>query len=254
MNSPVPGSAAVTTTTGAWSDSFTQFSLFHAVCVVICATAVVLVCLVAKRLQRGPVANREPRFASALGGSMGIVAIAYTAYFLAPERFSWQTSLPLQFCDLLVIAAPLALLTAVRWLRTLVVFWGIGLSTQAFVSPIVHVGYAHTYFWLFWGSHLAIVMAASYHLVVYRYRARAADLLTVTLSMCLYAAVMIPLNIVLDANYGFAGRSKPGAASIIDALGPWPLRLVWMFLIQQVLMVGLWFLLRERRHAAAASA
>ncbi|MFN9968707.1 MAG: hypothetical protein ACK58T_02305, partial [Phycisphaerae bacterium] len=78
MNSPVPGSAAVTTTTGAWSDSFTQFSLFHAVCVVICATAVVLVCLVAKRLQRGPVANREPRFASALGGSMGIVAIAYT--------------------------------------------------------------------------------------------------------------------------------------------------------------------------------
>lgn len=250
MPESLPGLAVV----GGWADSFSQFSLFHAVCVAICAFAVTAVCLFAKRLQRGPVANREPRFVSALGGSMGIVAIAYTAYFLAPGRFSWQTSLPLQFCDLLVIAAPLSLLTAVRWIRTLVVFWGIGLSTQAFVSPIVHVGYAHTYFWLFWGSHLAIVMAATYHLVVYRYRARTADLLTVTLAMCLYAAVMIPLDIVLDANYGFAGKSKPGAASLIDALGPWPLRLVWMFLIQQVLMVVLWLLLRERHHDAATSA
>lgn len=254
MNSPVPGSASVATTTSGWADSFSQFSVFHAVCVAICASVVIAVCLFAKRLKNSSVSNREPRFASALGGSMGVVAIAYTAYFLAPGRFSWQTSLPLQFCDLLVIAAPLSLLTSIRWIRTLVVFWGIGLSTQAFVSPIVHVGYAHTYFWLFWGSHLAIVMAALYHLAVYRFRARIADLVTVTVAMCVYAAVIIPLDMALDANYGFAGRSKPGAASIIDALGPWPLRLVWMFLIQQVLMVVLWFLLRERRHAAAGSA
>jgi hypothetical integral membrane protein (TIGR02206 family) len=148
----------------------------------------------------------------------------------------------------------LSFLTSVRWIRTLVVFWGIGLSTQAFVSPIVNVGYTHTYFWLFWGSHLAIVMAATYHIAVYRYRAGVADLFTVTAAMCVYALVIIPLDIALEANYGFVGKSKPGAASIIDALGPWPLRLVWMFLIQQVLMVVLWLLLRERRHAEPASA
>jgi hypothetical integral membrane protein (TIGR02206 family) len=253
VTSPVPGSV-VTPATSAWADTFTQFSLFHAVCVAICAAAAVIVCLFARLLQRGPVANREPRFTSSLGGSMAAVAIAYTAYFLRPDRFSWQTSLPLQFCDLLVIAAPLSFLTSVRWIRTLVVFWGIGLSTQAFVSPIVNVGYTHTYFWLFWGSHLAIVMAATYHIAVYRYRAGVADLFTVTAAMCVYALVIIPLDIALEANYGFVGKSKPGAASIIDALGPWPLRLVWMFLIQQVLMVVLWLLLRERRHAEPASA
>lgn len=246
MTSPAPETAAVVTTTSSWADSFLQFSLFHAVCVVICAVAVVVVCWFARCLQRSPVTNREPRFASALGGSMGAVAIAYTAYFLAPGRFSWQVSLPLQFCDLLVIAAPLSLLTSIRWIRTLVVFWGIGLSTQAFVSPIVHVGYTHTYFWLFWGSHLAIVMAATYHLAVYRYRSRLADLVTVTVAMCVYAAAIIPLDIALGANYGFAGNSKPGATSIMDVLGPWPLRLVWMFLIQQVFMIAIWFALRDR--------
>lgn len=254
MTSPVQEGFAGFAALDGWANSFSQFSLFHAVCVSLCAFVVTAVCLFARRLQNGSGANREPRFGSALGGSMGIVAIAYTAYFLAPDRFSWQTSLPLQFCDLLVIAAPISLLTARRWIRTLVVFWGIGLSTQAFVSPIVHVGYAYTYFWLFWGSHLAILIAATYHLVVYRYRARASDLLTVTIAMCAYAAIMIPLNILLDSNYGFAGKSKPGAASIIDALGPWPVRLVWMFMIQQVLMVVLWLLLRERRHAGVACA
>lgn len=246
MTSPAPESAAVATTAGAWAESFTQFSLFHAVCVAICAAAVIIVCLFARSLQRSPGTNREPRVASALGGSMGAVAIAYTAYFLAPGRFSWQTSLPLQFCDLLVIAAPLSLLTSIRWIRTLVVFWGLGLSTQAFVSPIVHVGYTHTYFWLFWGSHLAIVMAATYHLAIYRYRSRPADLVTVTVAMCVYAAVIIPLDIALGANYGFAGNSKPGATSIMDVLGPWPLRLVWMFLIQQVFMIVIWVALRDR--------
>lgn len=230
----------------AWSDTFTQFSAFHLLCVAVCVVAVVIVCGVGRRLLLQGQIARESRFCSALGGSMGVIAIGYTAYFLAPSNFSWQRSLPLQFCDLLVLLAPLALLTSVRWIRTLVVFWGIGLSTQAFVSPIVRVGYTHTYFWLFWGSHLAIVMAAAYLFTVHRYRATGRDLLTVTAAMVIYTAAIVPLNIAIDANYGFAGRTKPDAATIMDVLGPWPLRLVWMFLIQQTLMVVLWLVLRER--------
>lgn len=242
-----PGAAA-----GPWADSFAQFTVFHAVCVLVCAATTVLVCLFGRGLLRRAHAARESRFCSALGGSMAVVAIGYTAYFLAPSQFSWQKSLPLQFCDLLVLLAPLSLLTSIRWIRTIVVFWGLGLSTQAFISPIVHVGYAHTYFWLFWGSHLAILMAAAYLLAVYRYRATVWDLVTVTVAMIVYTVTIVPLNIVIDANYGFAGRTKPNTASILDVLGPWPWRLVWMFLIQQVLMVGLYFLLRQRPAATSA--
>ena len=41
-----------------------------------------------------------------------------------------------------------------------------------------------------------------------------------------YVAVVLPIDILLGANYGFVGKSRPLNPSIVDLLGPWPERLL----------------------------
>ena len=38
--------------------------------------------------------------------------------------------------------------------------------------------------------------------------------------------MVLPIDIVLGANHGFVGQSKPLHPSIVDLLGPWPERLL----------------------------
>ncbi len=44
----------------------------------------------------------------------------------------------------------------------------------------------------------------------------------------LYVAAIVPVNLLLGANYGFIGNPPPGVRipPFVDALGPWPLRAV----------------------------
>jgi uncharacterized membrane protein YwaF len=65
---------------------------------------------------------------------------------------------------------------------------------------------------------------------VRRFRPRAWDFAMITLVMCLYGAMVIPLDVIMGFNYGFVGNAQPDTPTAVDILGPWPLRLVWMFL------------------------
>ena len=47
----------------------------------------------------------------------------------------------------------------------------------------------------------------------------------------LYIAAVSAINIPLGLNFGFMGDSLPGHPSVLDFLGVWPLRLVWVVLI-----------------------
>src|SRR5690349_1772419 len=68
---------------------------------------------------------------------LGLIAsIIVNWWWLRPTNFVIQRSLPLQLCDLAGIIAPFALLTHARWLRTLLHFWGLGLSSQWMFSTV----------------------------------------------------------------------------------------------------------------------
>jgi uncharacterized membrane protein YwaF len=55
-----------------------------------------------------------------------------------------------------------------------------------------------------------------------------------------WTAGVFVLNLMIGSNYGYVGRGEPGALTIVDALGPWPLRVVWMSVAGTVVFVGLW--------------
>jgi hypothetical integral membrane protein (TIGR02206 family) len=203
--------------------SFAPFTATHALTLAAAAAALALT------LALGFFARRRGRRAlRRFDATLALLALAawvwLLAHWLAPERFSWQKSLPLHLCDLAGLVAPLALLFPRPWLRTLLCLWGVGLCTQAFITPTVTAGPGQAYFYIFWTTHLAIVACCAHDLAVRRFVptwpgfARAVGLTTAWLLL------VVALNERLGANYGYVGSVGSSATTILDALGPWPQR------------------------------
>lgn len=192
----------------------------------------------------------EPKFRRALGWStLGMTlfsAIGYVTYAVdEPGKY-----LPLQICDIAGMVAPLALLTGWRPLRAVLYFWGIGLTTQGFITPIVTQGPDDWMFWWFWMNHFVIVFAALYELIVAGFRPDRRDLLRTVGITAVYATIIFFFDRATGWNYLFLGESKPQATTLIDALGPYPLRVVWIVLLallMHLLVYAPWAILRRLR-------
>lgn len=183
---------------------------------------------------------RERTLRQSLAAFILLWQVFVTIWWLLPRNYELGTSLPLHLCDLAAWIAPFALIFQRRWLRTLLYFWAFAFSTAAFITPIIEFGPGHIHFWLFWGGHTLIVGAALYDVVAGGYRPRFRDFVIASVFSVGYAALIIPFNIALKTNYGYLGATAPDAATVIDILGDWPLRIVWVALIGEALMLLLW--------------
>ncbi len=171
-----------------------------------------------------------------------LVQMFNIAFWSTPPRLELASSLPLHICDLAGIFAIFATRTWVRAgsggsqqpnardriLATIMFFWGLGLSTQAFVTPVITQGPETVRFHIFFLSHFTIVATPLYDFVVRGYRPTMRDFGVIVLVTAIFGAVMIPLNAATGWNYGYAGETKPENPTVIDKLGPYPLRLLWM--------------------------
>jgi hypothetical integral membrane protein (TIGR02206 family) len=238
---------------GDWLTTFVPFTLLHLLSVVAIGGQMIGACWIGHRCRETP---REARFRQAWGWLVLAYALGYTTWYLLPARFDWADSLPLQLCDLAMFVAALAMITGRRPFRTLLYFWGIGLSTQAFFTPIIRTGIASSHFWLFWIGHTMIVGSAVYDLVVRRYRPGPRDLLLAIGVSFVYCASVFGLDILLTEvvgrpiNYGYVGPTAPANPTIIDRLGPWPGRvgiLVAIVLLDYALLYAVWALARRLR-------
>ncbi len=213
-----------------WATEFRPFTLFHAVTTAACIAVIAAATILGVRWRGTP---RETFLRRAwawlvLGGQ-----VVLGIYFLWPP-FDVQYSLPLHICDVAGWISAFAMLTDRRWLRVILYYWGIVLSTQAFLTPVLHghgSGFATPNFWAFWGLHVMIVGSAVYDIVVHRFRPTWRDFRTAVLFTASYTAAIFVLNIILKTNYVYVGNLRPLNPTIIDRLGDWPLRVVWLGLI-----------------------
>jgi hypothetical integral membrane protein (TIGR02206 family) len=129
-------------------------------------------------------------------------------------------------CDLAALTAPLALTTSRRLPRALLYFWGLGLSSQGFVTPDLQDGPARVQFWVFWLNHFVVVGSAIYDLAGRGYRPTWRDYRWSVAAGVAYLAIVLPLDVALKLNYGYVGPALPGQPTIVDVLGPWPWRVV----------------------------
>jgi hypothetical integral membrane protein (TIGR02206 family) len=160
-------------------------------------------------------------------------------------------SVPLRLTDLATVAAAFALWSQRHWAFALTYYWGLVLSTQALISPVlVSPDFPHYQFLAFWAVHLLVVWAAIYLAWGRGMRPRWRSYRIAVFTTLVWAAVTFTFNSIAGTNYGFL-NGKPANATLLDALGPWPLYLLTggaLVIIVWALMTWPW----ERKREAPA--
>ncbi len=232
------------------SDRFVTFHGFtpmHA-CVVL-VFAAMMGCLIGlgKRAQER---GRGRSFDRLLACIALAVWLLINVWWMLPMNFTLEESLPLHICDLAGLAAPVALWSSARWSRSILYYWGLGLSTQGFITPELAAGPARIGFWLFWANHFLVVGLAIYDLTVRGYRPGWRDFGIATTLAAIYVAIIFSFDVTFGLNYGYVGAQRLGAPSILDWLGVWPWRVISMVALGYLVMALLtlpWVLTSKRR-------
>ncbi|WP_370179204.1 TIGR02206 family membrane protein [Rhodococcus wratislaviensis] len=158
-------------------------------------------------------------------------------------------SVPLRLTDLATVAAACALWSRAQWAYALTYYWGLVLSTQALISPVLTgPDFPHYQFLAFWAIHLLVVWAAIYLTWGRRMRPRWRSYRFTVLVTVVWAAATFTFNSIAGTNYGFLNR-KPATATLLDVLGPWPVYLVtatMLILVVWALMTWPWERARRR--------
>lgn len=155
-----------------------------------------------------------------------------------PGNFDLQTTLPLQLCDLALVATIVALWTRHPLAVALTYFWGLTLTTQALITPALVHDFPDPKFLGFWAMHLLIIWAAVYLIWGLRIRPTWRTYGTTVAVTVVWMISVFVFNLIADTNYGFVNR-KPSTASGLDLLPAWP----WYVLIEVVVVASVWALL-----------
>jgi hypothetical integral membrane protein (TIGR02206 family) len=232
-------------------DSFTLFSVLHVLTVSVCLLLIAIVAAVGLRWRA---TQSELRLRQSLAAATLLYWVSYTTWW---NWGGWDLKggLPLHICDINGMVATLALLTGNRWLRAVLYFWTFALTTQAFIQPHLNVGPAHILFWAFWGAHSLILACAVYDVVVLKFRPDWSDLGRACAASAAYIALVMPIDLVLGANYGFVGNPADPKMipPFVAALGPWPWRVLVIFALAAlgfVLVLLPWLAVRRTRRGA----
>ena len=183
-------------------------------------------------------AARRARFGRVVGALTAAIYAAAFVYALFPPDLRW--SVPLHLTDLATMVTAYAMWSQRHWAYALTYYWGLVLSVQALISPVLTGPDFPNYQFLgFWAIHLLVVWAAIYLTWGRGMRPGMAQL---------------PLRGGGDADVGgghhdvqqhrrsrttASSTRNPRTASLLDVLGPWP----WYVLIGGVLVAAVWALM-----------
>lgn len=232
--------------------SFQSFTICHLAASTASALAILGLILLGRRW-RGSLGERRIRIA--WSASIVLFQVYVVAWFLLPANFDPGESFPLHLCDLAAWVAPFALIGRWRAARAILFFWGLGLSSQAFITPTLTAGLDSPRFWIFWIQHIQIVGSAIYDMVVGGFIPRWRDFWIATAANVAYAVVILPLDVLYGLNYGYVGPSLADRPTIVDRLGSWPLRIIWIAALAEGVMALLVLILtplRRREEQAGA--
>ncbi|MBX3321884.1 MAG: TIGR02206 family membrane protein [Phycisphaeraceae bacterium] len=239
----------------AWIDEIRPRTNAYRVLMVICAVVIAVAIVAGRRLADRP---GQRVLEHAIGWSTIGVQLFALVWRNLPGNFDMQEALPLQLCRVVAWACAIAMITRARWALSLTFFWGLGLSSMGFITPVVRTGPVSVSFWLFWAAHVQIVGIALYQIIVHGYGPWPRDLRFAVIASVVYVAVVVPVNLMLNVDYGYLGASAYDRTTLAGRMGAFPLRavkmvamgMVWMLLLYLIArMVGT---IKERRTAQVA--
>lgn len=225
-----------------WAERFVPFSATHGI---VTAAFVVLTIAICQSVAKLPLSPRRTFEIFAGTWAFGFACL-YAAWWLFPNNFDINRSLPLHVCDLMSFLSPFSLLSGLRRYASLAVFFGLAFCTQAFVKPLAGPGPFHlakwAEFWGFWITHAIVVFVAIYWIWVRGMRPKWSDYRYASIVAWIYVAVIFLFDAISGLNYGYVGRGTPTGETFADALGAWPLRVLWIALIGQIALTAIMLL------------
>jgi hypothetical integral membrane protein (TIGR02206 family) len=176
-------------------------------------------------------------FGRVVGALTAMIYAAVLIHSMFPPTV--DRSVPLRLTDLATVAAACALWSQRQWAYALTYYWGLVLSAQALISPVlVGPDFPHYTFLAFWAIHLLVVWAAIYLTWGRGMRPDWRSFRLVVAVTAVWAAATFVFNRLAGTDYGFL-NGKPVTASLLDVLGPWP---VYIF-SATMLIVAVWVLM-----------
>ncbi|MCM3732820.1 TIGR02206 family membrane protein [Fictibacillus nanhaiensis] len=153
--------------------------------------------------------------------SLLLSEVSYQCWAIYNEMWTIKLYLPLQLCSFNIFLSAVLLVTENKKLFAFVYLFGFTGALQGLLTPELHQQAWHFRFIQFFIAHGLIVWTAMYFAIVRSFRISWLRFLQSFLCLNLYAAGVYAINVLLDTNYMFLMR-KPGNASIMDYLGPYP--------------------------------
>jgi len=160
-----------------------------------------------------------------IGRIIGCALAGYTAVFYIQQYvgniLSWEYSLPLELCNLVLVACILSMFCPGRLQYEITYFWGLGGTTQALITPDLGRGFPSWDFILFFWSHGVLMLGIVFIIAGTNFRPGRNSVVRMMLALNLYAFAIGTLDWIMGWNYGYLCQ-KPAVPSLLDYLGPWP--------------------------------
>lgn len=213
---------------------FQSFTPEHGLLLGIFAVGVIGFALLGRRLGTSP---RGIAFARGYAVLIPLVTVPMQVLQLLPEDFGLGTSLPIQVCDLSWMLAVYALWTRAPLATGLLYFWGLTLTLQGVITPSLDENFPDPRYFMFWAMHLLTIWAAVYLVAAVGGPTWKGYRFAVVVTAIWAGSVMV-FNGIAETNYGYLNE-KPGSASLLDLMGPWPVYVV----VEVVVLAGIWALM-----------
>jgi hypothetical integral membrane protein (TIGR02206 family) len=156
---------------------------------------------------------------------LGCALLGYTACVYIQQGIAyglaWDYSLPLELCNLVLIACLISLFWPNQFTSEIAYFWGLGGVLQATLTPDLGRAFPSWDFMLFFWGHGATLMAIIFLIVSRELRPRKRSILRMMAAINIYAILVGTIDAITGWNYGYL-CSKPAMPSLLDFLGPWP--------------------------------
>lgn len=213
---------------------FRAFKAQHSITLIVIVTLCLLIALAARI---GTTSCRKW-----LGRGIAFLLMGYAAFLYLQQgitrALNWQNSLPLELCNLVMIACVMSLFKPNRLTSEIAYFGGLSGTLLAVVTPDLTQGFPSWAFILFFWGHGATLLAIVFLVAGQSFRPSRGSILRMFVALNVYGLVIGPIDAVTGWNYGYLCR-KPSAPSLFDYFGPWP----WYLLSIEVIALLSFFLL-----------
>lgn len=213
------------------NNSFEANSWEHVISVLIFTVIGVAFILYGNRL-KGEVAKRKLLLYFTFG--IFLSQLAKVGILLSIGEFDPATDLPFHLCNV----APIILWTAYylrsRVLWGVIFLWIMAGTLQANFTPTLHQAFPHFEWFRYWIIHVWLVIALLYGIINLGYRMKFMDIFRSLLWLNVFAAIIYPVNLALDANYLFLVE-KPDGKTMIQLLSSWPYYILQLELVALLL-------------------